>query len=287
MERKPTTFPASFTRWGIILYSAALVALAVQNLCGAETVSGLEPLPDSLPGRAFWATLNSLILLGGGLGIIVQKARGKKAVVPELALAVLLLLWTVLLQLPALVGTPGSGSLLTCLFEGLAIGSVAWTAAGIDSTVDLTANARGFPAWARRSGSIVYGISLPVFGVLHVIYWKYIIASMPSWLPWQMGWNDFIAVAFFVAGASIVSGIKARLAAIWTGIMFLSWVLVLHLPRTLAASPETRRAELTILLVALAMGGGAWVIAQNHRTPRPAEALPTSSATFSGKPSEL
>jgi hypothetical protein len=56
-----------------------------------------------------------------------------------------------------------------------------------------------------------------------------------------------------------VTNIKARLAATLLGIMFFTWVFILHLPRVVSASHNGN--EWTSAFVALAMCGGAWITA--------------------------
>jgi hypothetical protein len=45
--------------------------------------------------------------------------------------------------------------------------------------------------------------------------------------------------------------------------MFASWVLILHAPRAIAAAANAR-PEWTSLFIALAMSGGAWIIADTR-----------------------
>jgi hypothetical protein len=72
-------------------------------------------------------------------------------------------------------------------------------------------------------------------------------------------WAVFAGIAFLVSAISIVTLIKGRLAATWLGIMFLLWVMILHLPRV-TASPHNGN-EWTSAIVALAMSGAAFLVA--------------------------
>lgn len=55
-------------------------------------------------------------------------------------------------------------------------------------------------------------------------------------------------------------------AAVALGTMFLIWVVILHTPRALSARHGD---ELTSLFVAMAMSGGAWMIAGDARWRHP------------------
>lgn len=227
------------TSAGRYVLALAFVAFGMQDLVCLKPTLGLEPLPGWLPAPWLWAVLSGAVLIGCGLSILINRRAGLAATVA----GGLLTFWILALHLPRLVAAPTNGSAWTVGFETLAIVGAAWTLAG---------------GAARRAGRLAYGFSLPVFGVLHIIYWQYIVSVLPAWLPWPLFWTYGTAAAFLAAGAAIVSGVHARLAAIWTGIMFLSWVLMLHAPRV--ALNSSSRAEWTSLLVALAMGGGAWII---------------------------
>jgi hypothetical protein len=66
-------------------------------------------------------------------------------------------------------------------------------------------------------------------------------------------------VALIAAALSLATKIQGRLAAMLLGVMFLLWVVVLHIPRVVAAPHQGN--EWTSAMVALAMGGGSFVLA--------------------------
>jgi hypothetical protein len=53
----------------------------------------------------------------------------------------------------------------------------------------------------------------------------------------------------------------ARLAAALSGLMIVSWVVLLHVPRAIAAPEDQLRNEWTAVFEALAMSGIAFVLA--------------------------
>jgi hypothetical protein len=72
-------------------------------------------------------------------------------------------------------------------------------------------------------------------------------------------WAYFVGAAFVAAALAISTHIQARLAAILLGVMFLTWFLILHLPRVFAAPHNGN--EWTSAFVALAMSGAAFLLA--------------------------
>ena len=154
---------------------------------------------------------------------------------------------------PHLCADPRNGGAWTAAFEIVALGGAA---------AILAVPSR--PALGR----LCFGLALPVFGLLHFVYRDYVASVIPGWIPAHMFWAYATGVAHIAAGAGIVldvMGRGARLAAILVGAMFGTWVVILHAPRALAALDH--RPEWTSLFVALAMCGGAWLLAGRARSP--------------------
>ncbi len=225
-----------------ILFALALAAIGLQNLITIGFLPELQPVPDWVPGRPFWACAVGLLLAGAGAFVIAGRAIRQAAG----ALAVLLFGTLLLLHVPRLIAAPGDGGAWTGAFEILALGGAAWF---------LTGTSRG-----ERAGRLCFAASLPAFGVLHFIYIDYVASVIPGWIPAHLFWAYFTGVAHIAAGASIATGVKARLAATLLAVMFGIWVVVLHIPRVAAALGK--RPEWTSLFVAMAMCGAAWLIAR-------------------------
>ena len=108
-------------------------------------------------------------------------------------------------------------------------------------------------------GRFMFGISMPVFGILHFIFVDYVARVQPSWIPGHVFWAYFTGVAHIAAGLSIVTNIKARLAANLLALMFGLWVLILHGPRVVASLHN--RNEWASGIIAMAMCGGSLLVA--------------------------
>ncbi len=110
-------------------------------------------------------------------------------------------------------------------------------------------------------GRIFIAIALVVFGVQHIMYGAFVAGLVPAWMPGRLFWAYFVGAAFFAAAAGILYQRLARPAATLLGVMFFLFVVLLHIPR-IAAHPSDGN-EWTSGFVALAMCGGAWVLARN------------------------
>ena len=108
-------------------------------------------------------------------------------------------------------------------------------------------------------GRIFIAIALVVFGVQHFMYGAFVAGLVPAWMPGRLFWAYFVGAAFFAAAAGILYQRSARPAATLLGVMFLLFVVLLHIPRIAAHSSDGN--EWTSGFVALAMCGGAWIVA--------------------------
>src|SRR5713101_6562229 len=112
---------------------------------------------------------------------------------------------------------------------------------------------------SKSLGRIFVAISLLVFGVQHFIYGGFVATLVPAFMPGRLFWAYFVGVAFFAAAAGILFKLMARPAATMLGVMFFLFIVLLHIPRIVGNSSDGN--EWTSGFVALAMCGGAWVLA--------------------------
>lgn len=142
-------------------------------------------------------------------------------------------------------GIVGVGSPLAAASELLAMGGVALVLAG---------------GRMERPGRVLFAATMVVFGLQHFLYAGFLATLIPSWIPLHLFWEYFVGAAFIAAAAALAANRAARPAALSLGTMFGLFVLVLHVPRIVAAvrSPD----EWTSAFVAVAMSGGAFVLAE-------------------------
>src|SRR5262249_44172636 len=105
----------------------------------------------------------------------------------------------------------------------------------------------------------VFAVCLAIWSIQHFMYARPLAALIPAWLPWRLFLAYFVGIAFIAAGVSISARVLTPAAATLLAIMFLLFVVVLHVPRV-AGSPGNGK-EWTNLAVALAMCGSSLVVA--------------------------
>jgi uncharacterized membrane protein YphA (DoxX/SURF4 family) len=258
---------------GRAAFAVGLAGFGVLCLYYADTVHQLQPLimfvPASTPGYGVVGILTGVFLLAAS-GAVITGVRTRMLM---LSLAAFFGVWIVALHVPSAFVEP---RLLRSpwwirTFETLALTGGAVVLAG------LTAR----PArdeWIRLGG-VLYGVSLPVFGVLHLVYADNVASLVPAFYPWPLFWAYLTAAGNIFGGAAITLGTLSRLAAILAGFMYGTYALTLHIPLAVTtyvpqlasgdtAALQAARAGLTSLFVAIGMWGSAWIVAGSLAGPR-------------------
>jgi len=88
---------------------------------------------------------------------------------------------------------------------------------------------------------------------------------VPSWLPYRLGFAYLTGAGHLTAGLALLLGIVPALAATLEASMITSFVLLLHMPGVF--SEPHSRLQWTMLSVASAHAGAAWLIAGSIRRP--------------------
>jgi uncharacterized membrane protein len=131
------------------------------------------------------------------------------------------------------------------------------TAAKIDAQIDAVVAAR-----LSRLGQLTFGVCTLIWGGAHFVYMNLTAPLVPKWLPpGQVFWGYVTGVCFIAAGLSILTGIKARLAAILLTTMVASFGLLANGPM-LFADPSSHW-NWTESALNLALIGAAWVVADS------------------------
>src|ERR1700680_2809480 len=226
------------SRLGRFLFATAMAGFAIQYLIYAF-MAGPVPGPPWVRGGPFWAYCTTVVLIVAAASI----ATGKKVGCAGMMLAIMLLLRGLLIYAPRLAANVHDPGPWTSGFEILAMSGVALVLAGT-------------LVWLGR---LFFASLLVVVGIQPFLYARFVATLVPSWIPGHLFWAYFVGMAFFAAAVSIVTRKYIGLGAVLLGLMFFLWVILVHSPRV-AASPHDGK-EWTSALVALAMCGGAWVVA--------------------------
>lgn len=230
-------FTASWTLPNRLMLAAGITGFGLIALTFHHVVDGLTPFDAGAPW--FWIQGVGLTILGLLLAFPRTAARAATA------LAVLLAI-NVVLHLPGLAAAPTD--------------AVAWVSAaeimGLLAAMLLIA----FPG--RRAlvlvARIAVGVMLILFGAVHWLYVEAIASMIPDWMPGRPYWPWLTGAANITTGLALASGALARPAAALAGLMFTSWIVLVHIPRLIAAPGD--RAEWIGLALAFALTGVVWTV---------------------------
>jgi uncharacterized membrane protein len=231
-------------RLGRLLVGLAMVALGAICLRYADFIMEWTPVPPQLPARAAVAYVHGSVLIVAGLGLFFERTVRLAA----LLLGSVWLLWT-LVHVPRVIASWRTG--LGGLVEAFALTSGLFLLAVVARPT------------VKRTEVLIsrycYAFCLPMLGVVHFLYPDAVANFIPKWIPAHLFWAYFTGVAFWAAGLAILSGVQARLGSRLLALMLSSWVLILHIPRVVAAVGD--RHEWDTLFLAVAQTGSAWIVA--------------------------
>jgi uncharacterized membrane protein len=108
-------------------------------------------------------------------------------------------------------------------------------------------------------GPAFVAAALAAFGVEHLVTARGIAQIIPAWIPGHLFWTYLVGIALVAAAVSLALVRYVRLAATLLGIMFLLFVLIIHLPNVIASPKQS--LFWVVLLRDLSFGGGAWALA--------------------------
>lgn len=230
---------------GRAVFALAIIALGIEALVSTGSPMGTL--------NRFGAVIGP-VLVACGVGLLFQRSMRTAAAV----LGSVLLLYTLVFEVPRYVAMPGNMSFRTTVFEPLSLATLAWLLPGRNA----------IPNWLARASRYLLAVSFIVFGVDHFIGLGFIGTLVPNWIPWHAFWVALFGAGFIAAGASIAFDFLLRWGAAGIGLMFASWSFTLHFPRTVlglsgGAGPHSP-AEWSSLFIATALWGGCWALARGH-----------------------
>jgi uncharacterized membrane protein len=123
-------------------------------------------------------------------------------------------------------------------------------------------------AQARSTGKLValgpllFAAPLAAFAAEHFVFTQIMVPMIPSWIPGRSFWIYFTGVALLAATVSIFLNRKVRLSGTLLGIMIISFVVLIHIPRVIA-NPHDRFAWAVVVRDSC-FASAALVLAATH-----------------------
>jgi uncharacterized membrane protein len=144
------------------------------------------------------------------------------------------------------------------------LAGIAILVAGVIASRKAIATARGLDKLIAL-GPALFAASLAAFGAEHLSNVQGITEVVPPWMPVRVFWTYFVGLALIAAGTSISLKLKTQLSATLTGIMFVCFVLMIHIPNVVANLHN--RIVWAVAFRDLAFAGGAFALAAVGNTP--------------------
>jgi uncharacterized membrane protein len=253
-----------------VLFAIAMAGLAALTFVYDDFALQWQPVPEWIPWRGVLVYVSACALLGGAVGLLLQRIAAKSA---WFLTAYLMLFWVLPQALKLAPSLTSVGSWLS-FCETLGAASGACVLAGLLAR-DATS---GAPLAAMRIARRIFGLCCLVYGVSHFVYADFTASMIPAWLPQRLSLAYATGVVHMAAGLGIALLIFPRVAALCEALMMSAFVLLLHIPSLWAAPPPdwgpTARTEMTPLFWALALTAGAWAVARAFKNRDDALAMP-------------
>lgn len=241
---------------GRALLALVMIALGIRGLVFGDFAGVWQRIPiEHLPAHDFFVYATAAVELALGIGLVIPRLARFAAI----ALSVFLLLWVVLLKLPAVIAVPGMEATWLGAGEIVVILCGAWV------TYAALANPGGGDS-ARHAvilARLLFVLALPTIGLSHFIYLKETMGFIPAWLPWHQAWAYLTGAASLATALAILFAVWPRLAA-WLEAAMLSVITVLVWLPVLAAHPGDSGAW-SAFLISSAIAAGAWAVADSYR----------------------
>jgi uncharacterized membrane protein YphA (DoxX/SURF4 family) len=239
--------------FGRRVYGLGVLALAMVCLAWGDFDPG-QPVPKGFPDRAALAYAAAALMLVAGAAV---EWRRTVAWAAAALTAYYGLIVVVLMNGRVVLAHPAEYGAYSGLAEQLAIAAGGLIVFAASARIEAPLAAR-----LARLGQLAFGVCALLFGGAHFFYMNLTAPLVPRWLPpSQAFWAYATGAGHIAAGAAILTGVRARLAAILLTVMYASFTVLVHVP-TLLADPSSHWnwAENALNL---ALIGAAWVVADS------------------------
>lgn len=241
--------------FGRLFFAVPMAVFGADHFVFAQSIKNI--VPSWMPLHAFWVYLVGVALFASALSIIVKRYSKLAATL----LGIMLFLFVVLLHIPGILGGPSDRFAWAIGLRDLSFSGGAFAFAGAQMKARTE---HGVPPLVTLARFFI-GIPALFFGVEHFLHPYYVPGIpldrlTPPWIPGRLFWAYAGGAVIFAAGACIVANNKARLAAIYLGIIILLQVLFVYGP-ILAANLSSVDDGLNYFADTIAFSGAALILA--------------------------
>lgn len=241
------------------IFAATFIAFGICGLIAADFTPIWQPVPTDIPARAVLAYLCTFVSLACGIGLLWRRTAAAAA----RWLLAYLLLWMLVFKAPGIFHAPLVEVSYESCGETAVIVAGAWVLYASLATawdkrrLDFACGDRG-----QRAANFLFGLALVAFGLSHFAYAKQTAALVPAWLPWHFAWAYFFGCTYLAAGAAMLVGVYARLAAALSVVQMGLFTLLVWAPFLMTGPSADQWSE---FVVSWSLTASAWVVADSFR----------------------
>jgi len=243
---------------GRYLYGLALIAFGILQFINDIFVVGRAPTWEwaTASNATTWAYVSGALLVAAGVAVLVnKKARTAASIV-----GILILLGPVIRFIPVVLADKNFGGDWTNFFKSLALAGGSFIIAGSIPRESIAKNTfNDLISKLIPAGRFLIAAFFIVGGIQHFMFAEFVTTLVPAWIPGKLFWTYFAGIALLAAGAGLIIPGTVRLAALLSGLMIFTWMLILHIPRALASPHEV--GEQLGCIETLAFSGILFVLA--------------------------
>lgn len=241
--------------FGRLFFAMPMAVFGADHFVFAQSIKTM--VPSWIPLHLFWVYLVGVALIAAALSIIVKRCSKLAATL----LGIMLFIFVILISVPAIFANPGDRFGWALGLRDLSFSGGAFAFAGGQMKAR---RGNGVPPLVTL-GRFFIGIAALFFGVEHFLHPYYVPGIpldrlTPAWIPGRLFWSYAGGAVILAAGACIVANKKARLAAIYLGIIILLQVLFVYGP-ILAANLSSIADGLNYFADTLVFSGAALILA--------------------------
>jgi uncharacterized membrane protein len=245
---------------GQVFFAAAMIMLGILGLMKGDFAVMWQPVPEGVPGRTALIYLCALVALAGGAGLLFRRT----AAIAARVLFVYFLLWLLLLRVPGML-ISRTVDFWWAAAKISVMAAAAWVLFGWFAE---DGDRRRF-GWAASDNGLrvaraLYGLAMIAFGMAHFVYAQPTAGLVPRWLPWHLFWAYFFGWTFVAAGAAMIIGVLARMAAALSALEIGMFLVLVWVPVVAAGGANAFQWDETIVSIALL--AAAWVVAESYRS---------------------
>jgi DoxX. len=246
--------------WGHAAFAATLIALGLLGLIRGDFAPIWQSVPKGLPAREGLVYLCAFISLACGTGLLWPRTAATAARV----LFMYLLLWLLLFKLRFILLAPTQEVSYQTNGETAVLVAGAWVLYAWFAA-DWDRRWLGFAVGDNgvRIARVLYGLALIAFGLSHFAYVNLTAPLVPAWLPGHVFWAYFTGCTYLAAGAAVLIGVYARLAAALSALQMGLFFVLVWIPIITAGNIGAFQSGEAIVTVALT--AAAWVVADSYR----------------------